>query len=458
MKKKKKLYIYIGIAVAILLIVGVIVKKNNKEVTRVSTEKASLRTITQTVTANGKIQPETDIKISPYISGEVVELMVKEGDMVSKGDLLAKIDPEIYISTLQQNEAQLNGQKASLANARAQKAQVEARFKNAEIQFNRNKSLYEQKVISEQDFETAKTNYDVAKADLEAARQSVKGAEYSVSSMEAALKKSRDDLTRTAVFAPADGKVSKLSVEKGERVQGASQFSSGTELMRIANLNAMEARVEVNENDIVKVKLGDTALVEVDAYLNRKFKGVVTQIATSANSSATSGASLDQVTNFEVRIHLLKESYADLIPADRPDYSPFRPGMSANVDIRTNTVSNVVAVPIQSVTTRADTNSRFGNLAKKEKSDQKNANNLDQSEEKQKQETFIEYVFVYDKESVKLRQVKSGIQDNDWIQIISGLKEGEEIVSAPYLAISRDLKNGQKVQKEEKDKLYEKKD
>lgn len=451
-KSNKRTYIIIGSVVLVALIVLAVVKRNNKELPRVATEKSELRTIIETVTANGKIQPETDVKISPYISGEIMELLVKEGDIVTQGQLLAKIDPEIYKSTLQQNEAQLNGQRANLANSRAMLAQVQARLSNAETNFNRQKKLWEQKVISDADYETAKTNFDVAKADLEAGKQNVKASEFSVTSLEAVLRKANEDFRKTAVYAPADGKISQLSVEKGERVTGASQFSAGTELMRIANLNSMEARVEVNENDIVRVKMGDTCLIEVDAYLNRKFRGIVTQIATAAKSAL--GSSVDQVTNFEVRIHIDKESYKDLIPENRPDFSPFRPGMSTSVDIQTRTVKNVIAVPIQAVTTREDTTGK--RIHRPKNNDESAGNDNDEAKNKPSAQSFKEYVFVYDNGTVKLREVKTGIQDNSWIEVVSGLESGLEVVSAPYLAISKDLKNSDKVEKVEKEKLFEK--
>lgn len=302
------------------------------------------------------------------------------------------------------------------------------------------------KVISDADFETAKTNYEIAKADLDAIKQSIKASEFAVNSAEAALRKSREDLNKTAVYAPADGRVSKLSVEKGERVMGASQFSAGTELMRIANLDNMQAVVDVNENDIVKVKLGDTSLIEVDAYLNRKFKGIVTEIATSAS---TSGVSIDQVTNFQVKIQILRESYLDLIPPDQPEYIPFRPGMSATVDIQTRRRNKVLSVPIQAVTTRQDSTGKV-----------KRSESVSQENEEEKKavsttESFKEYVFIYDNGYARMREVKSGIQDNNYIEIVSGLKEGEEVISAPYSAISRQLKNGDRVEKVPKDKLYE---
>lgn len=444
---KKKWYYIAGGVLLVIITVLAINKRNNKDLQKVSTEAAETRTLIETVSANGKIQPETDIKISPYISGEVIELRVKEGDRVKKGDLLARIDPEIYQSVYDQSVAQLNSQKANLANTRAMLSQVDSRFKNAENIYKRNKALWEQKVISDADFETAKTNFEVAKADLEAAKQSVKSSEFSINSSEAGLKKAKEDLTKTAVFAPADGRVSKLSVEKGERVTGASQFSSGTELLRVANLNSMMAVVEVNENDIIRVKVGDTALIEVDAYINRKFKGIVTEIATSAT---TQGVSLDQVTNFEVKIHLLKESYQDLIPAGNPDYSPFRPGMSTTVDIQTKIEKDVLCVPLQAVTTRTDTSGR--NILKRKKKVEEN-NEADKKSDITNTE-FKEYVFVYKDGHVKLKEVKSGIQDNTYIQILSGLEKGDEVVTAPFSAVSKSLKNGDKVEKVDKDKLF----
>lgn len=444
---KKKWYYIAGGVLLVIITVLAINKRNNKDLQKVSTEAAETRTLIETVSANGKIQPETDIKISPYISGEVIELRVKEGDRVKKGDLLARIDPEIYQSVYDQSVAQLNSQKANLANTRAMLSQVDSRFKNAENIYKRNKALWEQKVISDADFETAKTNFEVAKADLEAAKQSVKSSEFSINSSEAGLKKAKEDLTKTAVFAPADGRVSKLSVEKGERVTGASQFSSGTELLRVANLNSMMAVVEVNENDIIRVKVGDTALIEVDAYINRKFKGIVTEIATSAT---TQGVSLDQVTNFEVKIHLLKESYQDLIPAGNPDYSPFRPGMSTTVDIQTKIEKDVLCVPLQAVTTRTDTSGR--NILKRKKKVEEN-NEADKKSDITNTE-FKEYVFVYKDGNVKLKEVKSGIQDNTYIQILSGLEKGDEVVTAPFSAVSKSLKNGDKVEKVDKDKLF----
>ncbi|MCX6246413.1 MAG: efflux RND transporter periplasmic adaptor subunit [Bacteroidetes bacterium] len=451
-KSKKKIGIIAGIVLLVVLIIVVIVVKNHRnEGVKVITEKVTKRTITQTVSANGKIQPEMDIKISPYISGEVVELMVKEGDQVKAGDLLAKIDPEIYISAFDQSTAALNSQKANEANARARLAQTSAQYDNAKLIFERQQKLFKQNVISQAEFDQAKSSYEVLKAQVEASEQDIKASGFQVKSSEAGLKRAKEDLTRTAIFAPNDGTVSKLSVEKGERVTGASQFSSGTEIMRIANLNEMEAQVEVNENDIVRVKLGDTALIEADAYLNRKFKGVVTEIATSANST---GTSVDQITNFNVKIHILKVSYKDLLDPVRPDYSPFRPGMTTTVEIQTETAKDALSIPIQAVTTRVaqDTLDKYNAKGVTEKTDGDEKTEIVSA--KKKTGEIQECVFVLDNGTAKKVNVKSGIQDNTYIQILTGLKEGQEIITGPYSAISKNLKDKDKVKKVDKKDLF----
>ena len=455
MKNRKKLFRYIIIGAVALIILLVVAKikgwiGKGTEV-KVSTEFASKKTIKETVSANGKIQPEKDIKISPYISGEVVELMVKEGGQVKAGDLLAKIDPEIYVSAYDQSNAALNSQKANEANARARLSQMKAQYENAKQTFDRQQKLFKQNVISQAEFDQAKSTYEVAKAQVEASEQDIKASEFQVKSSEAGLKRAKEDLTRTAIFAPNDGTVSKLSVEKGERVTGASQFSSGTEIMRIANLNEMEAQVEVNENDIVRVKLGDTALIEADAYLNRKFKGIVTEIATSANST---GTSVDQVTNFSVKIHLLKDSYRDLLDPTHPDFSPFRPGMTTTVEIQTETAKNALSIPIQAVTTRVakDSLDKYNAKNVKEKTDGDDKMEIVSS--KKKTGEIQECVFVLENGMAQKVNVKSGIQDNTYIQILTGLKEGQEIISGPYSAISKNLKDKDKVKKVDKKDLF----
>lgn len=436
--KRNLILVSLGAVVIIVLVILAVNKGEDKSGIKVTTEKIAKKTIIEFVSANGKIQPEKDIKISPYISGEVIELYVKEGDQVKKGDLLAKIDPEIYMANYDRMEAMMNSQKAGEANAQARVAQVEAQFRNAELSYNRSKTLWEQKVVSDADFDAAKSAYEVAKAEKEAAYQSVKSAEYGVESAEASLKEARENLNKTTIISPSDGTVSKLSVEMGERVTGASQFSSGTEIMRIANLESMEVNVEVNENDIVRVTLEDTCLIEVDAYLDRKFKGIVTEISTSAN---TQGVSADQITNFNVKIRILPESYRDMVDTGSMIRSPFRPGMSATVDIQTETVYDVLAVPIQSVTTRADTTG----LVKEEDANKEAA---------AAKEEVKEYIFLARDGKAYMQEVTTGVQDNTYIEIKSGVEADQEVITAPYRAISKKLKNEDAIKIVDKKDLY----
>jgi HlyD family secretion protein len=446
--KKKIIWILI-IIVAIVLIGGVIAKKKGligkTEETKVATEKVTKRTIVEVVSANGKIAPEVEVKLSPDVSGEIIELYIKEGELVKAGQLLAKINPEIYISNYDRTIAGLNTSQANLANSKARLAQVKSQFINAKSSFERNEKLHKQQTISDSEYENSKANFDVALAEVEAAEESVKAAAFNVKSAEAGVKESKENLSKTSIYAPVGGTISKLNIEKGERVAGASQFGSGSEILRIANLQTMEVSVSVNENDIVRVTLNDTALVEVDAYQNRKFKGIVTEISTSAN---TVGVSADQVTNFDVKIRILPESYKDLIKPDKPNDSPFRPGMSATVDIRTESVLNTLTLPIQAVTTRADSTQAAAPKPEQEQSSQNDDKN------KKKIEVAQEYVFVYDKGIAKMVKVKTGIQDNTYIQIIEGLKDGQEVITAPYRAVSKKLKDGDKVTKVEAKDLY----
>jgi len=450
----KNKWIIIGIVLIIAVLVTLVILKKkgvigNEHTQKVTVEEVSSKTIIETVTANGKIQPEKDIKVSPFIGGEVVELTVKEGDQVTSGQLLAKIDPEQYRTAYARSEAALNSQKAAVANAKASVAQAEAEYVQSQLDFNRNKGLWEKQVISNADFEKIKANFQVSKSRVDAAKESLKSAEYQVKSSEASLKEAKENLTRTAVFAPQDGTVSLLSVEKGERVQGASQFSSGTELMRIANLNNMEVHVEVNENDIVRVSMGDTAIIEVDAYLKEKFKGIVTEIATSAN---TQGTSADQVTNFDVKVLMLSKSYKHLSDGKPEGFSPFRPGMSASVDIQTEVRKDVPCIEIAAVTTRNDTTGRTLTSYEKRKQEKEKKAKYEQEKE------IKEYVFLYQDGTAVMQEVKTGIQDNKYIEIKSGLSEGDKVITGPYIAVSKTLKNRDKVEKTTKDKLFEKKD
>lgn len=450
-----KKVIWLSIAGVVFIILVVMLKNcSGNKLIKVATEKATQRNIMESVSANGKIQPEVEVKISSDVSGEIVELYVKEGDQVKKGDLLCKINPLIYESNSSRMVATLNGAKANLSNSKARLEQIKASFANAEASFNRNKKLFDQGAISQSDYDAAKAAYEGAKADVKGAEDNVDASDYNVKSTEASLKEANDNLAKTNIYSPVNGTVSKLNKEKGERVVGTAQME-GTEIMRLANLNEMEVSVEVNENDIVRVHNGDTSTIEVDAYLGRKFKGVVTEIANSAN---TTGVTAEQVTNFVVKIRILQESYMDLLTANN-NIAPFRPGMSATVDVQTKKVNNVITVPIQSVTTRSDS-SEF-----KEKNKQKGGeedgdvvvkNDNDKTQNNDALIKIEECVFVYDaaEGKVKLVKVKTGIQDNSYIEITSGIKAGDEVISAPYSAIAKELKDNDKVNKVDKSELF----
>ncbi len=442
--RKKTLWFIIGSVLLIVIVVLAVKKGKSDNARKVAVEKVVRRNIIETVSANGKIQPAKDVKISPYISGEVVALYVKEGNFVKKGQKLAKIDPKIYISGFQQAEAALKTTEANQANAKARLAQSQAQYTKSKLDFARSQKLWKNQVISDADFDAARSSYLVAKAEVKAAEESYKASQFQVKSSSAKLSEAEENLNRTSIYAPNSGTVSKLSVLVGERVTGASQFSAGTEIMRIANLDVMEVNVEVNENDIVQVALNDTALIEVDAYLNRKFKGLVTEIATSAN---TTGVSADQVTNFDVKIRMLKSSYADLIRPKNPIPSPFRPGMSATVEIQTKRADHVLAVPIQAVTTRA--NATGHSMSALEKREEKKTQKTSELQKK-----IQDYVFLYQNGIARLQKVKTGIQNNMYIEIKKGVKEGQEVITAPYRLVSKTLKNGEKVKKVNRKELF----
>lgn len=442
--KKKKLTRYIIIGAVVLIIFLIVGKKagwfGKDELQKVAIEKPADRRIVEYVSANGKIQPVTEVKISSDVSGEIVELPVKEGQRVKRGDLLFKVKPDMYISQRDRATAALNSAKTRISQAQVQ-------LQKDEQAYRRNKTLFEQKVISKAEYETFEAAYNSSKNNLQA-------AQYDFQSAQAALKETNESLSKTTVYAPMDGIVSKLNVELGERVVGTMQMA-GTEVMRIANLNQMEVYAEVNENDIVKVKLNDTALVEVDAYLGHKFKGIVTQIANTATSSATS---TDQVINFEVRVLLLEDSYKSIMKTGMA--SPFRPGMSASVEIQTNSISKALTIPIQAVTNYIDTTKKIAQASKAKKNEEQS----EDEEVKPIDEDDVldrsggeEVVYVYNakQKSVKRVKVKTGIQDNTYIQILSGLTKKDEVVIAPFSAISRKLKDGTKVEVVPADKVFE---
>jgi HlyD family secretion protein len=416
MKSNKILKILLPIVV-VLIIFAIIGKKAGwfgKALTvKVAVENVEKRVIVETITANGKIQPEKEVKISPDVSGEIVELTVKEGDPVEKGELLLRIRPDIYIS---QKDRSL----AAISSARARLAQSEAQFTQSELSFNRSKQLYEEQTVSKSDFEQAQASYTVAKAEVDAAK-------FSVISTEASLKEANENLVKTSLYAPMSGTVSMLLVELGERVAGTN-LMAGTELLRVADLSRMEAQVQVNENDIPRVKLGDTALIEVDAYLDQKFKGIVTEIA---NSAKTTGVSADQVTNFDVKILVLADSYKKLV--ETGDKNPFRPGMSATVDIRTQSKSDIITVPIQSVTTRTDTTKTSVKASDKD---------------------IRTIIFITDGKYALAKDVKTGIQDNSYIEILSGVSLNDRVISAPFSAISKKLSDSTLIEIVKKEELF----
>jgi HlyD family secretion protein len=418
MKNKKVLRILI-IAVVALLVFAVVGKKagwfGKAVMVKVAVEKAEKRTITETITANGKIQPEKEVKITPDVSGEIVELTVREGDPVEKGQLLLRIKPDIYIS-------QKDRSVAAISSAQARLAQSQAQFTQAELSFKRTKQLYDQQTVSKSEYEQAEASYNVAKSEVDASK-------FSVVSAEASLKEANENLIKTSIYAPMTGTVSMLLVEAGERVAGTN-LMAGTEIMRIADLSKMEAQVEVNENDIVRINLGDTANIEVDAYLDQKFKGVVTEIA---NSAKTTGVSADQVTNFDVKIRMLPESYKKLLEDTK---NPFRPGMSATVEVLAETKRNIITVPIQAVTTRTDTTK---------------TNTTNAADE------IRTLVFTTDGKYAFAKDVKTGIQDNTYIEITSGLADSLKVITSPFSAISKKLKDSTLIQVVRKEDLYREK-
>ena len=443
--RSSKFIKYLLIVVAALIIIIIIAKKTgSNRPTIVVTEKVQRRTIYEIVTANGKIEPEKEIKISADVSGEIVDLYVKEGETVKQGQILLKIKPDIYLSGRDREYAALNTVKANYGNALARLDQIKAQFTQAELSYQRNKKLWEQNTISKADWDASVAGYDIAKANVEASNQDVKSAEFNVKSAEASLKEANERLIKTNVFSPIDGIVTKLIVEKGERVAG-TDLMAGTEMIRVADLNKMEVKVDVNENDIVRVHLGDTALVEVDAYLDQKFKGIVTEIANSANTS--SQISADQVTSFEVKIKLLKNSYAELVKPERP--FPFRPGMTASVDIQTQKRINVLSVPIEAVTTRSDSELNNSKISKRFIQVEKNP---EHEIKKQK-----EVVFVKEKSYAKVRLIKTGIQDNNYYEIINGLNENDEVIVAPYTSIAKKLKDSTLIKVVNKKDLFSEK-
>lgn len=452
---RKSWKIIIGLLIVIIALVAL--KKagvlGKDEGLKVATEKAVKRTIIETVNASGKVYPEIEVKVSPDISGEIVELPVLEGDSVKKGDVLARIYADIYTTQRDQASAVVAQEQARVENFRAILPGLKSARDFAKLTYDRQKQLLDEKVISRAEFEQAQSTYQRAEADYNAALENVRGGQSGVASARANLQKADKDLSRTAVLAPMDGVISLLSVKKGERVVGNSMMA-GTEMMRIADMSKIEVRVDVGENDIPKVSLGDSAIVEVDAYNNRKFKGVVTQIASSSALASQTNAvtSSTDVTNYKVYIRLLPSSYKDLIDPSRPRSFPFRPGMSASADIQTKTKTGVLAVPINAVTTREKGTDK---VASEKKQDTKEEQGIQEEEKQSTSSDLDEVVFVVQKDgTVKKYVVKTDIQDINYIEVTSGLEEGAEVISAPYNVISKTLKDGSKVKVVPKEQLF----
>jgi len=457
MAKMKRKWIWGTILVFAMVLLAVIYKtKNRPKGIEVVTEMVSNKTITETVSASGKIYPEKEIKISSDVSGEITELYVKEGDSVKVGQILARINPDVYVSAVERTSAGVNvarsqakATQVNIQSAKAQRDQIKSQLVNAERILERSRKLLKEGVLSQAELETAETNYKnlesslrSAEANIESVSRQSEGSSYGVKDAEAMLKEQKTNLGRTIIKAPVDGIVSRLSVEKGERVVGTVQMS-GTEMMRIADLNVMEVQIEVSENDIVRIENGNPANIEVDAWKNKNFTGHVTEISNSASNLGAVQMTNDQVTKFIVKVRIDSSSYSDLIKMKNS--SPFKPGMSATVEIKTYTVENTLAVPIQSVRAynpeeenkKTDLNSKSADVIKSSVPESASTRKL----------RYIEAVFIKSGDTVIRKQVLTGIQDQNYIQIKEGLEGNEEVISGPYSAISRDLKQGVKIRK-----------
>ena len=429
----KRLLKILGAVFLLIVVIGVVAKAagwidGGPSEVQVETEEAELRTITQIVSASGRIQPEIEVIVRPDVSGEIIELAVAEGDFVRRGDLLVRIKPDIY-------QGQIDNLNAQLLTQQARREQARANLLQSEVEYDKNRQLYEQDLISELEYQQSKNNYEAQKANLQA-------ADYQIESARAQLRQAEEELEQTVIRAPQDGTITGLAVEEGERVLGQAQMT-GTEMMRVARLEQMEIEVDVNENDIVNVSRQDTAMIEVDAYPNRSFEGVVTEIANSADVQGTGSA--EQVTNYKVKIrittpHNLDQSSTDFLAmnvSETPgqDFVPnFKPGMSATVDIKTNTVTNVVSVPIQAVTVR--------DFAQDESASDTTATDEPEVNENGEEEDFRKVVFINDDGTARRMQVETGISDNAYIQIMSGIEAGDEVVTGSYRILSRELEDG----------------
>lgn len=446
-KSNKLIYWLIGalLVIIIFLVIGKLAGWIGKpKEMEVELAKVKRVTIVEKVSASGTVQPVTEVKIAPEVSGEIIDLLVEEGDSVKRGELLVKIRPDTWESQLQRAEAGLSQQRANLAQSESNLNAAKAQFIRAEQEFKRQETLWNEKVISEADWQLAKQNYAIAKSDVTSAEKSVEASQYIIQSTGASLREAQENFRKTSVVAPMDGIVSKLIVKKGERVVGTATMA-GTEMLRIADLNVMEVRVNVNENDIVRVSVGDTAIIDVDAYasINKEFRGIVTLIANTAKDKV----SADAITEFEVRILILDSSYQDLVKTG--NRFPFRPGMTASADIITTRKENVLSVPLAAVTTRNP--NEMGEDENKDDPPNRNASQTtDQQKNQQKNEEVKVVIFVNDNGTAKMMEVKTGISDYDNIEILSDISDSTEVVTGPFLVVSKRLKEGEKIRAAEK--------
>ncbi|WP_018628758.1 efflux RND transporter periplasmic adaptor subunit [Niabella aurantiaca] len=454
MKKKWKRILLVVAGLVVLLVLFALFSNKDKGLIKVSAEKAAIRSITETVTASGQIYPEYEVKISPDVSGEITDLTVQEGDSVKKGQVLARVYADNYALDRDEASARLGQSQANVANSEAALGAQKATLERAQQAYDRNKRLYQDRVISKAEFEQYETDLASARANYNASLQNIRSLQAGVRSSQTGLVAANKVLGRATIASPISGIISSLKVEKGERVVGTAQMA-GTEMMTVADMNTMEVRVNVGENDIVKVSIGDNADIEVDAYSGRKFSGIVTKIASSVKTSVTSGtATSNDVTNYEVRIRIDKNSYQDLVDPEHPRKFPFRPGMNASAEIKTKRKENIVTVPISSVNARVKGSDKSLSDTRKEQEAQKgNTNNNPDAESST--DDMEEVVYLVMKDGVaKKHIVKTGIQDINYIEITSGLKAGDEVVTGPYSAVSQTLKDGTKVKVVSKEELF----
>jgi HlyD family secretion protein len=426
-----------------IVILGIIIAvfAGGKKHKSVDTDTVVRRSVIETVSASGKLQPESEVKIQSEVSGQIVELPVKEGDIVEKGQLLVRINPDLYTSAYNRADASFNSAKSNLASAKARLAQSQAQFKAQELNFNRQKKLFEEKAISQADYDNATSQYETAKAEVTASIESINGAEFAIESALASRNEASDNLKRTTILAPMKGTVTALTKEIGETVLG-NNMMSGDVIMKISALNSMEVNVEVNESDIVRVNVGDTAIVEVDAFTDEKFKGIVTEIGNTALNTMASAVASSEVTNFSVKIRILQESYQHLCEGQGEGYSPFKPGMSATVEVETERMQDILTVPIKAVTSREDTTAK--KLVEEGEEEVKSSKDVNQ----EKRDPFIVVFVMNGNSEAEIRVVKTGIQDDEYIHVLDGLNEGETVITGPYEEVSKKLVTKDKVKKE----------